>query len=480
MIRKISQTILCPLLVLGSLLGGLQAEPSRNIWPFWNEWTDASGKNEQWQSMGPLVFGKKKPDGTEVNGVRPFFVEMRNEEAQQRQFYSLYPLWTYREDQYSAQWSILTLIRGSKYTGNGGVTRDFDAFPIIWYRDHPDPERSYAGLFPFGGTIKNRMWSDRIDWVMFPLFSRYENKGEVVYSMPWPFLRWQTGAGSKGMTMWPFFSHRYKEGVYNRKYILWPIYYDHKEKLDEPVPTHKMGVLPFYASYSSAKERSVHYPWPFYGYSERFDPYYRENHYLWPLWLTGEGEKRHEQRWLPLYSHSLAQDPYREKRWYAWPLVRLENYEQQGLMIEKEQLLFFVFWNMRQYRIGNPEGPVAQKTHIWPFSSSWNSGDGREQFQLFSPFEVFFPRNEAVRELYTPLFSIYRKDIDHNTERYRHDFLFNLITWEEDEANQRLDIGPILQQRSGEEGFSLTLLHGLLGWSRQNGEGGLHLFWFRL
>lgn len=480
MARKITQTILSVLVILCSAGHEGQAESSLNIWPFWNEWTDAPGGSRQWQSMGPIIFEKEKADGTTVSGIRPFFVDIRNEEQDRKEFHSLYPLWSYRSSKYSSQWSILSLIRSYRYKGQASEGRDFDIFPIIWYRKDPDPEKSYAGLFPFGGTIKNRMWADRIDWVMFPLFSRYENKGEVVYSHPWPFFRTQKGAGSGGITMWPFYSHRYKEGVYDRKYAAWPIYYHHQENLDQPVPTRKFGVLPFYSSVTAPNERSEHYPWPFVGYVEKQNPEYWEHHYLWPLWLTAGGEKREEQRWLPFYSHSRAQEPYQEKRWYVWPILRMEHYEQQGLMVEKEQLLFFLFWNMKQRRIGEQDGPMAQKTHIWPFSSTWNNGAGREQFQLLSPFEVFFPNNEAVRELYTPLFALYRKDIDREEERYRHDFLFKFITWEEDAHNQRLDVGPLLQQRSGEEGFSLTLLHGLLGWSRQNGEGGLHLLWFRL
>ncbi len=460
----------------------LMAQPIENIWPFWSEWETSAGTTKQWQAAGPIFFGKQHVNGQTISGIRPFFVDMQDSVQNERQVYGIYPLFGYREDRLSQEWNILRLVRSYHFKGESHQSRDLDLFPIYWSReDETDPSRSYLGIFPLVGTIKNRMFADRIDWWMFPLVSRYENKGEVVYSHPWPFFRTQSGAGSGGYSIWPLFSHRHKEGVYDRKYAFWPIYYHNQEHLDQPIPTVSFGVLPFYSSRTAPNERSEHYPWPFVGYVERDNPAYLEQHYLWPLWLTGKGEQREEQRWLPFYSYGRDKvGDMRVKRWYMWPLIRLENYQQAGLQIEKEQLLFFLFWNMRQSRMGDPNSPIARKTHIWPFSSSWDNGAGRQQFQFLSPFEVFFPDNTPVRELYTPLFSLYRKDIDEQTGRYRHDFLFNLITWQEDAENQRFDIGPVIQQKSGEGGFSFKILYGLLGWSQDANESHLHFFWFRL
>jgi len=133
-------------------------------------------------------------------------------------------------------------------------------------------------------------------------------------------------------------------------------------------------------------------------------------------------------------------------------------------------LLFFFYWSLTQRSTTNPAAAPARKTHVWPLVSSWNNGAGRRQLQLLSPFEVFFPTNEPVRHLYTPLLALYR--FDQNTPGdSRHSVLFNLVSWKKSPLEKEFHLGPLFSRRSTPARSRITIGCGLLAWQRQPATG---------
>ncbi|MSU70149.1 MAG: hypothetical protein EXS39_05115 [Opitutaceae bacterium] len=327
----------------------------------------------------------------------------------------LYPLFVYRTDGTVYRWSVLSLINrtGPRVTpagpGDSSDKGSFDVWPVYFSRETGAPDTSYHALFPIAGTVKYRLFNERATWVLWPLYLRTENKGALVTSVPWPFVRFISGNGNSGFALWPLFGHRSKPGVYRREFYLWPLIYRNVSNLDESVPTEGHGVLPFYTEESAPGMTSENYLWPFFGYTDRTSPYrYHETRFGWPLFVQGRGDDHFRNRWGPFYTRSMIKGV--DKTWYLWPLVRREKWTDAGLTQSKTQFFFFIYWSLRQSSPTNPALAPAQKTHLWPFFSSWDNGAGRRQFQLLSPIEVFLNDNENVRLLWSPLFALYHYD----------------------------------------------------------------------
>lgn len=427
---------------------------------------------EALQAVGPLFFSQSG-QGVERRGVRPVYLETVSDGTLEGSF--LYPFFTWRRQKDYRTFSFFQLVNArTDMTGPGPADERFDVWPFWFSRDNGDAAMSYRAFFPFGGTIKNRFGRDRITFAAFPLYSHTEKAGRHITHAPWPFLRFVAGDGHHGFEFWPLYGRVAREGDYDRQFWLWPLGYKSARNLSEPVPDVKIGALPFYTRDTGPGYINENYLWPFFGYSDRTEPYrYHETRWLWPFLVQGRGDERHVNRWGPFYTHSVIKGT--DKTWVLWPLYRNQRWTADGLAQEKTTFLFFLWWSLEQ-RSPDRDVPAAHKTHLWPLFSAWDNGAGRRQVQALSPFEVFFPRNDPVRQLWSPLFALYRYDRQPDTS-VRHALLWNAVTWRRGPAEREFHLGPIAGYRAdaGQQRFSLG--RGLFGWQRSTG-GHWRLFLF--
>jgi len=455
------------------------AEQERNAWPVSVTEVNDQGVTQSWQGVGPLLFRQPLDEGRTATGFRPIYVEKRNAAGALTEASFIYPILVYRNDGDAYRWSLLQLVnlsgphRGAPTQGNYD---GFDIWPFYFSRQTGSPETSYRALFPIAGTVTGRLFNERISWLLFPAYLRTENHGVVATSILWPFVRTIHGAGNTGFALWPLFGWRSQPGVYRSEFYLWPIFYDSVAGLGEPVPAESFGVLPFYSREHSADVMSETYAWPFFGYTHRTAPYrYDETRYFWPLFVQGRGDDRYRNRWAPFYTHSVIKGV--DKTWVMWPLFRQQSWVDGKVAQVRTQFLFFVYWSLEQRSTTNPQAAPAKKTHYWPLASVWDNGAGHRQVQVLSPIDVFFPTNENMNLLWSPLFALYRYDrrLPDNT---RHSFLFNLVTWQRAPSRREFHLGPLLGVESTAAEGSITVAGGLLR-LRRNGEGGgWQPFWF--
>jgi len=460
------------LIALTGLTGMLcaRAERSeRNFWPIRVEQLAPSGAGgrrvEAWQGGGPLFFRTTLDDGGSAGGFRPFYVWRKNSAGLTTETDFLYPLLTHRESETDRRWSLFSLVNlyGTKVAAVPGE-RHFEIWPFYFSRETGDPATSYHAVFPLHGTLLDRFGYDRISWTLFPLYGRFERAGIVKTAVPWPFVRIIEGDGNRGFALWPLFGWQAKAGVYRDQFYLWPLIYRNTSELKAPVPTVKLGVLPFYTSERRAGARSETFLWPFFGYTHRTTPdRYDETRWLWPFLVQGRGDVRRVNRWGPLYTHSNIKGD--DKRWVLWPLWRQEKWAETGLAQTKTQLLYFFYWSLEQRSAARPALPPARKTHVWPFFSYWNNGAGRRQLQVLSPFEVFFQYNDPVRLAYTPLAALYRYD-QRTPDDVRSSFLWGAITWRRSPGHREFHLGPLLRLSSAPDRRRITLAGGLIGLRR--------------
>jgi len=438
-------------LLLAALLAPLALRAAeRNAWPFWVDIVesdpaadaaalDASPGARQ-LSLGPLYEKRHEPDGREWEAWRPLL--LHTGQGTNKSTYFLYPFFTWQKDADSRSFSFFQLVntRRDGATATAPGERRFDVWPFYFSRETGDPATSYHAFFPVAGTIKQRFGKDRLTWYGFPFYFNTDKAGMEITSAPWPFLRVIKGAGHRGFEFWPFFGSREHPGDYHKQFWLWPLGYKQETNLSAPQPDVRIGALPFYARAGGPGYVSEDYLWPFFGYTHRTAPgKYDETRYFWPFLVQGRGGESFVNRWAPIYTHSVVKGY--DKTWYLWPLVRHASWQESGVAQEKNQILFFLYWSLEQRSLRNPAAAPASKKHLWPLVSSWDNGAGRRQIQLFCPLDVFFPNSEPVRQLYTPLFALYRYD-QRAPGDVRQSFLWNLVSWRRSPTEKEFHLGP--------------------------------------
>jgi hypothetical protein len=461
-------------------LTGLSCLPSgaeeRNFWPVAVEQgvpdTARARQGPAWQAGGPLFFGKTAADGTNSGGFRPFFVFSEDPASQTTESDFFYPLLSNRTDATGSRWSLLELVNSQQPKASAPPEergRSFDFWPVYFSRDTGDPATSYHAVFPLQGTMTNRFGYGRISWTLFPFYSQFEKHGVTTTAAPWPIIKTVHGDGNRGFSIWPLFGWSAKDGVYHDQFFLWPLVYKNASKLSEPKPEVNLGVLPFYARDESADSLSETYVWPFFGYTHRTAPYrYDETRWFWPLLMQGQGDDRRINRWAPIYTHSNIKGD--DKQWVLWPLYRRERWTDAGLTQTKTQLLFFLYWSLRERSASNPALPHAEKTHLWPLFSYWDDGADHRQMQLLSPLEVFFQDNEPVRRAYSPLFAVYRYE-RFATDDTQTSILWDAVTVRHTPVRREFHLGPVFSVDTGFGRNRIALLSGLFGLKRDTPRG---------
>ncbi|HRE82669.1 MAG TPA: hypothetical protein PLN52_16615 [Opitutaceae bacterium] len=476
-------------------LGEGRAEEG-NFWPAWVEQRNEQTPKvvESWSAVGPLFFsrpdagtsrGSSTAEPGRVAGFRPFYVWKETHGGELREAYGLYPLLTYRRGETgSERWSVLNLINFQKSPpapideGKPGAVpyQGFDVWPFYFSRSTGNEALDYRAVFPLAGTVKHRFGQDRLSWVLFPLYGRFEKNNVTTTTAPWPFIKVMRGEGNFGNEFWPLYGERHKAGAYHERFVLWPFFYQQRHKLWKEQPDEKWGLLPFYALDRSEGYISETWGWPFFGYVDRTQPYrYHARHYFWPLLVQGRGDDRYVNRWAPFYTHSVIKGT--DKQWIVWPLWRRLQYQESGVDQTKRQLLYFLYNSTEQRSLSNPAAAPARKTHVWPLISTWNNGAGHRQVQLLSPFEVFFPQNEPVKWVWSPLAAIYRYDHRPDGE-VRHSVLWNGVTYHRRPQLERtaFNLGPLLSVDSGPNERRVALIRGLFGFKRGPGQRGWRPF----
>ncbi|AOS43777.1 hypothetical protein Verru16b_00835 [Lacunisphaera limnophila] len=445
-----------------------------NLWPFFVRHTDPTTGTATAEGLGPLLFARARP-GEEQQGLRPVYMTTRTAEVTEGNI--LYPFFTWRQQADYRTFSFFQLVNTRADTTDAAhPDHRFDVWPFYFSRQTDDPALNYRALFPLVGEIRQRFGRDRLSFVVFPLYLQTEKGGRQVTHAPWPFLRFIAGDGHTGFGFWPLYGQSARAGDYEHRFWLWPLGFKSVTNLADPEPEVKLGLLPFYSRDTGPGYIRENYAWPFFGYTHRTAPYrYDERRYLWPLLVQGRGDDRVVNRWAPLYTHSVIKGT--DKTWLLWPLYRHQRWDADGVAQEKNQVLFFLWWSLEQRSLAHPAAAPAHKTHLWPLFSSWDNGAGQRQVQALSPLEVFFPGNPTVRQLWTPLFALYRYDRK-SADTVRHALLWNAVTWQRTATTREFHLGPLASVQTDTRQQRLALGSGLIGLRRKPGERTWRLFLF--
>ncbi len=437
-----------------------------NRWPLRTIEESPADGSSRTEALGPLFFEHRLTDRDE-SGLRPLFLHRAFADGSRTQDYVFFPFFKRETRGDLSRWSFFSLVNSDRWAADKKDAEDwhaFDVWPFYFSRQTGDPETSYRALLPFWGTIKRRFGNDRIDFAAFPFYSRWRKGERVETDLLWPIYREIHGGGEEGYALWPLYGWREKDGgqTARSRFALWPLWLERDRAVEGGTDSLRAS-FPLFSHRRAPGLRDDMLL--FAGRLHQTAPVaYDETRYLWPLWVQGRGaDGRVVNRWAPFYTHSVKPGGA-DKTWIAWPLYREEHWTDAGLAQRKTQLLYFVYWNLDQRDPLRPDAAHAHKTHLWPLFSSWDNGAGRRQFQALSPFEVFYQRDNEVRQLWSPLFALYRFD-RRSADQVRTSFLFNFATYRRQSDVWRFDLGPLLRLSRDDRRTRFSILPALF--SRQ-------------
>jgi hypothetical protein len=456
---------------------------AENYWPLGTHDCYESCKcacEEEFTALPPL-FEQIHNDCGCKTVLRPLGMHKENYETCEKEDYFLYPLMSHKRSPTSHRWNIFNLIHGGyDCTGDPNCPKEskLTVFPLFFRKKTCDPCTSYWGVFPIYGSVHNYFGAEKIHWALFPGYLGVERSGgSVRHGLPWPFIRWQTGPCAGGFGIWPLYGHFYQAGNHDSRYMLWPLFYRHVDQYNHCIPRVRHGFLPFYTYEHSSRKTATHVIWPFFGHIRRNDKVYCENQYFWPFFVQGRGEDMLVNRWAPFWTHSVVKGV--DKKWLLWPTLRVKRWCERGMYIVDESLFIILFNRQRQWCCKDQCWGPAEKSHLWPLYSYWSNGCGCKQFQALSPLEVFFPNNQAVREIYSPFFAIFRAE-QVRPGHARQSVLFNMIRAEKWQGGQKFSFAFVFDYKRKGANRKVELLKGLLGYECCNGRRHFKFLWLRI
>ncbi len=421
--------------------------------------------------LGPLFkFQRQKEQSTVA--VRPLFFRSGNEKNETASTEYLYPLASSETTPDVTRFQVLKLYQKNLFRKDREEERERDFMIFPFYISGTSKKYGpYTSVLPIYGDIYERFWRDEYHYVLFPLYGRTVKKGTTNYNVLYPFFSVTRGERESGYAFWPVYGQSAKEGVYRKRFALWPFFHQEEKGLDTDNPTSRFQILPLYAAVDSPKLTSRDYLWPFFGHYENRDPKEEGWNLLWPFWQVVRGEKRNVTRFLPLFDRERNGDD--EKRWYLWPLYKEETSVAPSFRQEKERLLYFLYSNNRES--WPADGASRQRVAFWPLFVYNRTTDGVKSFGFPALLEPILDR-EGIERSWAPLWRIYQQRWNDGGDSTA-SFAWNLYWHEARKDALAYELFPLLRYRSTTETSDLQLLKGLFRYTTDRERKSVRLFW---
>ncbi len=419
--------------------------------------------------LGPIF--KLQYRGKERDlAVRPLFYDSSNQSEGISNTDYLYPIASSEISPEAETTQVLKLYQKNVFRkGEESEQKDNMLFPF-YIRGTSEKYGPYLSIFPFYGDLYERFWKDEYHYVMFPLYSRTVKKGTTTRNYLYPLVSTIEGEKESGFQVWPIYGQSSKEGVYRKRFAIWPLFFDENTDLNTDNPTKKLFILPFYASTESPHLTSHHYLWPFFGHSVDTTKKREEWDYFWPFFVSAEGETRTLNRYIPFYSEDKRKESV--KYWYMWPLYSHEKMVTESFSQERNRILYFLYSDNRE--TWSVDGKGNHKVAFWPLFLYKKDYNGIKSFSFPAPLEPIIDR-EGVDKCWAPLWRVYVQRWNDNESAAS--FLWNLYWHEYRGGDLAFEFFPLLSYRSQKQVTDFRVLKGLVRYQRHDAAKRLSFLW---
>jgi hypothetical protein len=470
--------------VLAVPLAAWAAETDRgslNLWPVYDQRDDPVARAHTRSGLGPFLAHERSPDGsTEEFALRPVFRWREDKTAQRLEWEVLYPLLAYSRTEQDREFQFLQLLT---FREEGSQPREresrFDLFPFYLSGETGTGER-YRALWPVGGRAVDRLGLDEIEFALFPLYARFVRKQVDTRYVLWPLVSWTRGEGHSGFRIVPLYGQEVKAGVFERRFVLWPLFLQQRAGLDGDRPEETHWLLPLFVAQRSRGRDSTTVLWPFFTYAHDRDRRYEQWDFPWPLVKIARGEGRRIDRLLPLFSierrdlrnEFLLREMISTDLHLLFPLYSRSREQIPGSLKVRDRILWWLYSDTRE----TGRDGTARRVDVWPLLRYQRDREGAVAFQSLALLEAFMPGNERIEASYSPLWALvsYRRNPEGDAAT---SILWNLLRHEETREGVAVEVlGPLLSYRERRGASHLAVLGGLLEYEERQGTRTVRLF----
>jgi hypothetical protein len=416
---------------------------------------------ERREAAGPFFYCEKTDDD-ETFAFPPFFSDYKDSIIDSSEFDMLYPVLTYEhyKDEWRWQFCQLLSFAGGRQPDDF-KTRQFTLFPVYFQQRSLDTNLDYTALVPFYGHLQNRLFRDRIFFVMFPAYSQTQKKDIVTDNYFYPFVHVRTGDGLHGWQAWPVVGNEHKDVTtqtngfgdvstvpgHDRSFLFWPFWLRQNNNLGTSDPEQFRASIPFFVKDRSPLRDQTSVLWPLFTWVDERGRKYREWEGPWPFVIFARGEGKTTSRVWPAFSQS--HDNHQESDSYIWPLYRYKRYHVDPLDERRTSVLFYLYVNVLEKNTDT--GRQKQRVGLWPFFTWESQFNGNERLQVFAPLEITLPDSRGVVRNWSPLWSVWREEKNPRSQEDSESLLWNLYRREAGPDQKKISLlfGLFQYQRDG-------------------------------
>ena len=431
--RSASGPVLLPL-----LLALAACSTSRGLPPLFEHEDNLPGRRTEDTAIFGLISKTRSEDGALLSAIRPFMARADDGKGYEK-VAVIPPIVGHVEtDQVDVtrSWPFVwdSAFGEEEERKKGTSDDDTTILPILAWGSEPD-QGSYFAFFPFGGTLKGRLLSDRIDFVLFPLYTTTETGDWHSTHLIWPLICWGESPTRSHFRIMPFWSQTDSPRFHNRT-LLWPfIRWGTEVRGDRTFDS--WFVFPLLGHRSSEDDTysawTFLYPFFEFAHDDVTGDTYRGIFFPIHKYSLRVGESE-STWWWPAYGTYDSEDEH--STFYAWPIVWVTD-EVKGAR-ELRRRYVVPFWMRRE--MGPKGGPMDDRElRSWPFFSWRERPDGYQSVRV--PEIIPFFGWEAGETCYADILTVFK--------------------WRSDREGREAWDGPlsIIRYRRDEKGAkTLTLL----------------------
>lgn len=402
------------------------------------------------EAAGPFFYSEQTPDES-TWAIPPFFSSHRNPAVESHETDYLYPLCSSLRYGKERRWQFFQLLSfAGGQEQDGAMTRRQTLYPIYFRQRSTDTNLNYTALFPFYGTVKNRLFHDQVFVVMFPFYSKTWKRDVVTENYLYPFVHVRHGDGLHGWQVWPLVGREHKivtlhtngfgdvetVGGHNRSFVLWPLYLSQDNGIGTDDPQTFRASIPLFVYSRSPQVDLTTVIWPLFSWIDNREKHYHEWQAPWPFVIFARGEGKTTSRIFPLFS--LSHDDTLESDSYLWPLYTYHRTHSDPLDMHRRRILFYLYSDTVEKN--TETGHYKRRLDMWPFFTWHRDFSGKEWLQVFAPIEPAVPNNRGIERNWSPLWSLWRAKSNPKTGASSHSLLWNLYRDEEAPGHKKVSL----------------------------------------
>jgi hypothetical protein len=406
-----------------------------SVGPFFDHFPLTLGIGERTEIAGPFYY--REQNGSEKTvAFPPFYSYDIIPDVNATEIAALYPLFTYVKygTQHRAQFFEMITFSGGEDPDN--LSRQMiTIYPFYFQRRSPDTNDNYTAFFPIYGHLQNRIFRDKIFFVMFPIYSQTQKRDVINDNYLYPFFNVRHGDGLHGWQFWPFYGSEHKVattatngwgevqtiGGHDQYFVLWPIHFWENGGLGTDKPEKFRADLPFYSWYRSPDRDSTSVLWPFFNFIDDRDRKYYEKEIPWPFIITAHGKGKTALRVFPFFQKA-HNDIYKDN-FYLWPVYKYSSIYAPPLDRRRTRVLFFLFQDT--FEKNTETGKAERRLDLWPLFVYNRDLQGNSRLQILALLESFVPASPGIERNWSPLWSVWRSEKNPTTGANSQSVLWN-------------------------------------------------------